>query len=230
MSYTLGSKIGNACIHPHYEMFKKGHYSDFTLKWKNTEYPVHKYVLFSESLYFQTLLKSNWMESNSVTLDLPENWITEKSFEDFLSYLYTNVITEEALKVNLCNLYYLADYFQVFGLKELVINGFKKYLKDSNVRNYLTIVCARNNLGEFKALLVKYIAARHKELSENMFPFHEIGKTMLLKIFKEIATISKIELKSHIYYHTNPAEEEEVEEEGEEVNDDEAEDEDFETI
>jgi hypothetical protein len=226
--YSLGPNIGNASIHPHYEMLKKVRYSDFTLKWNKKEYPVHKYILFSESLYFQTFLKSNWMESNSGTLDLPESWVSQKSFEDFLTFLYTNVITEEALKDGLFDLYYLADYFQVGGLKELAVNGFKKYLNGSNVAHYLTMIRSRNIL-ELKTLLLKFIIAHHQVLSKAMFPFHKVGKIMLLKIFKGIAIISK--KSCHLYYHDDflslekfdDDDEEEDEEEGEEEDDEEIE-------
>jgi hypothetical protein len=189
---NLGPKIRNPSDHTHFQMLRTGNYSDFTLKWSRKEYFLHKYVLYSESLYFKTLFSSEWKETDArvYELVLPKKEVSRKAFFDFLSFLYTGFITEEDLLVSLFELYDLADYFQVVSLKDLVLLCFKKYLKDETAELFLKYIQERD-LTVFKGIMANYIAARYFSLSARNFPFHKVGKIMLSKIFKRIVAISR---------------------------------------
>jgi hypothetical protein len=218
---SLGTLIGDPCLHPQFDLLqrKNNTFSDFSIKYNEKVYPLHKYVLFSESLYFQTLLGSNWKEvnSNSYEFNLPGKMISPKSFEIFLSFLYTNLIPEMELEKYLFELYDLADYFQVKLLRELVSQGFKKMLEDSTVEGYLTMVRERD-LVEFKGILVHFIAARFRELSNRDFPFHKLGKHMLRRVLQRIVVIASSDCNSMVrFYPSEFIVEETVEESDEEV-------------
>jgi hypothetical protein len=189
---NLGAKIRNPSDHTHFQMLRNGNYSDFTLKWNRKEYSLHKYVLYSESLYFKTLFSSEWMETNArvYELILPKKEVSRKAFFDFLSFLYTGFITEENLLMSLFELYDLADYFQVVSLKELVSLCFMKYLTDETAEIFLKCIQERD-LTAFKGIMANYVAARYFSLSKRNFPFHKVGKTMLSKIFERIVAISR---------------------------------------
>jgi hypothetical protein len=61
---SLGTLIGDPCLYPQFDLLqrKNNTFSDFSIKYNEKVYLLNKYVLFPESLYFQTLLESNWKE------------------------------------------------------------------------------------------------------------------------------------------------------------------------
>jgi hypothetical protein len=219
LDHSLHQSIGDPSAHPQFEIFKNGHFSDFTLKCKRKTYSLHKYVLFAESLYFQTLLTSQWKESKSGEVKIPRNGISTKVFEVFLAFLYTGFINSNDLKHHLFELYDLADYFQVQSLKDLMIERCKQYLTDETAESFLDRILQRN-APELKRIICYYIAARFRELSDKGFSFHKVGKIMLKKILLRIVQILKSSPDiPHRYYPSNPeigcveeGEEEEVDE------------------
>jgi hypothetical protein len=106
--------LGNPETHYQYRMFKEGNYSDFQLNWNGNNYSLHRCVLSTESLYFHTFFNSEWKESNSGQVNLPEETsISSEAFELFLVYCYTRLITKENLVNFFFELRALSDYFQV---------------------------------------------------------------------------------------------------------------------
>jgi hypothetical protein len=181
----LGPGIGKPSKHPQYEMCEKGTHSDFKIRWDGQEYSLHKCILYAESLYFRTFLASNWKESDSGEVSFPGTGITRDGFNNFLSFLYTGFISEDDLKENLFELYYLSDYFQAISLKELVTNAFKKYLNDSNAESFMEKILDCN-ASELKGVMACYLCYRFKPLFDRQFPFHKLGKIMLSKFLERL--------------------------------------------
>jgi hypothetical protein len=168
---ALESGIGNPSIHPHFSILKNGQYSDLVLKCDRNEYMLHKYVLFSGSIYFRTLLTSQWKESNSGEIEIPGKGISKTCFEDFLAFLYTGLIRQVDLKNNLFELFILSDYFQVSSLKGLVKTAFPRYLNTNTAKSYLLHVREMNSW-DLNSIMARYIAARLSPC--NVVAFHSI--------------------------------------------------------
>jgi hypothetical protein len=113
----LGRYVGKPLTNDDYKLFSEGKFSDLTLDRQNKKYSVHKCILTSESLYFASLLNSEWIETNESILYLPpEKNISTEAFEVFLLFLNTNLIEPRHFKKHLLELFELSDYFQVSTL------------------------------------------------------------------------------------------------------------------
>jgi hypothetical protein len=205
------SRIGNPEAHCQYRLFKEENYSDFKLNWNGNVYHLHRCVLSSECLYFRTLFNSKWKESNTGAVNLPEEKsISHEAFEVFLAYCYTLLIT----KGNLVNFFFelreLSDYFQVQNLTNLLGEGIQSYVTAESAGKFL-ISIREQDLVEFHPFMVNYIADNFKELVEVSFPFHKMGKIMLTKVFKELA--------SNGVNSENESKEDEKDEKDEEIED-----------
>jgi hypothetical protein len=174
----LGVNIGQPSTHPLYNLLLNGNYSDFKIKLNNVEYQLHKCILFVQSGYFQSFLKSDWKESSSGEITIPGNDISKKSFEVFLAFLYTGYMTEKDLETYLFELYDLSDYFQVQPMKFLVLNGFEKYLTNITAESFLKCIRDRE-IYELKGRMADYLAAHFMELLKVDFPFYKVGKIIL---------------------------------------------------
>lgn len=97
------------------QMRKSGSLCDVILRVKNTDFPAHRSVLASASLYFRGLFTSKMKEEDQMVVeydDLNSRWI-----EKILSFIYTGDIslTEE----NAVDIIAIADYLIIPSLKEL---------------------------------------------------------------------------------------------------------------
>jgi hypothetical protein len=202
---NLGEHIGDPRKHPQFQMYRNGHYADFKLIWNGKPYLLHKCVLFTESLYFQTLLSSNWKELDLA--DLAGRGISKETFEDFLFFLYTNLIREDKLTKNSFHLYDLSDYFQVNSLKLLISERIKNGLTYLNAESFISPIRQRNS-PELKEILVNFIAGNYRSLRAMYpnFPFHKLGKVMTLKFFRKLAAASKKNVSPGTGVAMNPTE------------------------
>jgi hypothetical protein len=195
-NHCLGEIIREPSTHPQYSLLLNGKYSDVKIKLAHLEYQLHKCVLFAESGYFQTFLKSDWKESNSGEITISGKEISQNSFEVFLAFLYTGFITEKSLETSLFELYDLSDYFQVHRMKILVLERFKEYLTLKTAEYFLTCVRDRE-ISELKGRMADYLAAHFMDLLKIDFPFHKVGKIMLQRMFKRIAAIEPVMRRTH---------------------------------
>jgi hypothetical protein len=188
--------IGNPEDHCEYRMFKEGNYSDFALNWNGSNYSLHRCVLSSESLYFQTLFNSEWKESNSGQLNLPqETSISKEAFEVFLVYCYTQLITKETLVDFFFELRELSDYFQVQNLTKLLDKGIQSFVTTETAGKVLITIRERG-LVELHSFMVKYIVDNFRELVRVGFPFHRMGKNMLTKVLKKLTSDETIDVET----------------------------------
>jgi hypothetical protein len=179
----LGENIGNPATHHLYSMLREGNFSDYKLIWNEKVYTVYKVVLFSESLYFQALFSVQWEETGSRQLILPNNDFSNGAVEAFLAVLYTTKIRSADLKEHILELYFLSDYFQVRTLKDLVMKGITKCLTVENAHLFLPVI--RTYHAHFlQEDLTSFIATNNNGLLISEFPFHKLGKDMLLRSYR----------------------------------------------
>jgi hypothetical protein len=189
--------------HYRYAMFKDKLFSDFNLICKEQSYSVHKLILFSNSRYFERMLNSEWKESAKSTVEFPDQVISNEAFEAFLVFLYTNSVECSVLKKYLLDLFYLSDYFQVETLKKVTLRGLKKFLNIETVQLYLPRI-RTCHIPELIEIFTTFIATNHETLSLGDFPFHQLGKTLLLIVLEKIvAKKANMPPSRHIYAGVN---------------------------
>src|SRR5436190_4583807 len=93
-------------------------------------------ILAARSEVFDRLLYNGMKESNEKQVSFPK--INSFEMEIILEYIYTGSIKEESLtKDNIVEAFYLADYFQLPDLQNLIIKTVKNNLeKDFTENNY----------------------------------------------------------------------------------------------
>jgi hypothetical protein len=162
-----------------FQLLKTKKFTDFKLICNQKEYHLHKCVLNSSSSeYFKTLLDSQWAESDSGQLEIPEG-ISVDVMDAFIVYLYTNQSDELIFKMHVFEFYELADYFQCAHLKQSLLSVI-------SMQNLLDFVNLFKKFSDqsLEDSTVNCIAANMCELSENDFPFEQLG-AMINKILKK---------------------------------------------
>ncbi|GBB93281.1 hypothetical protein RclHR1_21410001 [Rhizophagus clarus] len=88
-------------------------------------------VLAARSEIFDSLLYNGMKESYENQISLPK--ISSSGMEIILEYIYTGSIKKESLtKDNIIEAFYAADYFQLTGLQENIVEVVKNTLKTEN--------------------------------------------------------------------------------------------------
>jgi hypothetical protein len=205
-------KIGNPSEHKSYSLYHEGRFHDYKLQYDGQQYPVHKFILVSESRYFQRQL-SDPMNKTMVYVVNPKHLISRKAFEAFLLMLYTNTITAEDNDRYYLHLLHLSIQFEVEEVKDLCLKRimFELQTTEGYMKGFLTDVRTWNYL-ELKLLCAEYISRNHQALLKNEFPFHSMGKIMLLETFDNF-------LKSPDKIYDAPSSKAFHEEEDEEIED-----------
>jgi hypothetical protein len=176
---VIGSSVGTDPKVDWLQLYEAKKFTDFKLICNQKEYHLHKCVLgASSSEYFSTLFDSEWKESESGELKIPEG-ISVGVMDAFIVYLYTNKTEGEVFKDNMLELYELADYFQCGDLKQFLLT----VISMENVMDFVNLF---NKFSDerLEISIVNYIAANLSELSEKGFPFDQLGTT-INKILKK---------------------------------------------
>jgi hypothetical protein len=177
--------IGDPTKHHRYSIFKSGSFSDYKLVLNDKSFTVHKVILFSKSVYFQTIFSSTWKESNNDTLSLPDGQCSNEALHVFLLFLYTSRIQQQMLDQYLFELLDLSDYFQVEILKSITMERVKKGLSAATAEAYLNRIRTHNE-PELITMLIDFVTFNYPQLARNEFPFHKLGKKMLLEVLRRI--------------------------------------------
>ncbi|GES97567.1 BTB/POZ protein [Rhizophagus clarus] len=123
-------------------------------------------ILAARSEVFDKLLYNGMKESHESKITFPK--INSAGMEIILEYIYVGSIKSDSLsEYNIVEAYYAADYFQLQGLQEFIINTLKNTLERNYARNYSPELLSK--------------AAEIMPLSEDNF--------LLNLLVKEIATI-----------------------------------------
>jgi hypothetical protein len=90
-----------------YQLYRSKTFTDFELVCKDTKFSVHKCVLISSaSQYFKTLFDSDWKETESGVITIPDG-ISVDVLDSFIIYLYTSFIESSQAIHPLMELYKL---------------------------------------------------------------------------------------------------------------------------
>ncbi|WPH02750.1 Hypothetical protein R9X50_00561800 [Acrodontium crateriforme] len=108
-------------------------YADVTIMIGTVPIPAHRFVLCSQSRYFEDALEGKFVEGSSKTLTCPTNM--EQSYMRVLQYLYTGAYDNTSSNLITCedsselsrdlSVYTLADQFALDTLKKVAINKFR---------------------------------------------------------------------------------------------------------
>jgi hypothetical protein len=103
----------------------------------------------------------------------------------FLVFLYISLIRQSELKQFIYDLFFLSDYVQVKTLKSLVMKTMRDSFSKETATLYLPLIVASDD-PELQSDFCSFIVAKHVALSNDDFPFHEVGKDMLFLIFQRM--------------------------------------------
>lgn len=113
--------------------FKKvllgGQNYDLILKVGDKELQAHRDILRARSHVFESMLSHDMMEKNSGVIDVPD--CDPHAMEVFLLYVYCGKV--EILEDNMLGLYYIADKYEMEGLKNECRIVIKKSLSHTNI-------------------------------------------------------------------------------------------------
>jgi hypothetical protein len=137
----------------------------------------------------------------------------EKIFEILLIFLYTGLITHENLQEYCFGLFWLSHKFEVRKLKDFCLKILKfqvttDKLIDGDIINH----ARRENFCEVKVICSEVLAENLTTLLSKEFPFHKVGKTILLLMFHKLALIKgSIHASDFPLYNQVEEEDEEIE-------------------
>ena len=112
------------------EMLFNGLNHDLILKVGGKEIKAHRDVLRARSQVFMSMLDHDMKEKNSGIIDIPD--CDAEAMEQFLYYIYTGKI-DSLDQSNMLKLYYIADKYDMKGLKRKCCAFIKKSLSNVNV-------------------------------------------------------------------------------------------------
>jgi hypothetical protein len=154
------------------------------MEWE--KYSVHRCILFAESTFFQQKFTNEWKDLIEGEITIPNKVVHSKVIEAFLLFIYTNLITTQDLKEFLLELFDLSVHLQVKKLQFVCSNNLEDWLTIERAETFLTWNRTHND-SKTVEVLATFLASNFQILLKKSFPFHKVGKTILLKIFKKLA-------------------------------------------
>jgi hypothetical protein len=176
--------FGDPSQHRSYVMFKEGKFTDFTLKFEHHDYPVHKCILFSDSQYFH-----NYLNKKSSFINITLDWeCPQEAIEVFLLSLYTNSVERKTFVKYWWLLCYLAVKYTVKKLKKLCLQEIASFLNQKRLDAKEEIQFFRSLAdSDLNAMFAKFIVENYSRLLKEQFPFHSVGKNIILQVFKKLS-------------------------------------------
>lgn len=163
---------------------------DLILKIGDTELRAHRDILRARSRVFQSMLDHDMKEKNSGVIDVPD--CDPQAMELFLSYVYCGRV--EALDQNsMFGLYYVADKYEMQGLKDYCCEFIKKSLSTTNICDVIQLALnhSDSNLLEYateyfmnNALNILRTVEWQSFLRDNS----TVGNELLIKSFEKLKT------------------------------------------
>ena len=126
------------------EMLLNGENHDLILKVGDKELKAHKDVLRTRSQVFKSMLSHDMKEKNSGIIDIPD--CDAEAMEQFLCYIYTGKV-DLLNQNNMLKLYYIADKYDMKGLKGKCCAFIKKSLSDANVCEVIELALNHSDSG-----------------------------------------------------------------------------------
>jgi hypothetical protein len=103
----------------------------------------------------------------------------------FSFFKNTSRTQQQMLDQYLFELLDLSDYFQVEILKSITMERVKKGLSVATAEAYLNRIRTHNE-PELITMLIDFVTFNYPQLARNEFPFHKLGKKMLLEVLRRI--------------------------------------------
>ena len=118
------------------EMLLHGTNYDVILKVCDIELKVHKDVLSARSHVFKSMLSSDMKEKNSGIIYIPD--CDPEAMKQFLCYIYTGKV-ESLEERNMLDLYYIADKYDMKGLRGKCCAFIKRSISFTNICDVLEL-------------------------------------------------------------------------------------------
>lgn len=125
-------------------LFLNGQSSDFVFKVEEREFSVHRGILTVRSPVFASMLQHDTKENSTGVVDIPD--CSAETFQIFLAYVYTGGV-DTISSDNVCDLYYIADKYQVNDLKSECVEFMKKNLSVENFCKIMTLSLQHSESG-----------------------------------------------------------------------------------
>lgn len=130
------------------------------IKVKDREFNVHKAILTARSLVFDKMFSHNLSETNCGIVPIED--CEPSVFEEFLLFVYTGR-TQYLSSDNACELYYVADKYDLPEMKEECISFLKKSLTRETICD---VICMATKCNETELLdiAVTFFARNMEEI------------------------------------------------------------------
>lgn len=130
------------------------------MKVKDREFNVHKAILTARSSVFDGMFSHDLSEANSGIVPIED--CDPDVFEQFLFFLYTGR-PQHLSTDNACDLYYVADKYDIAELKEEIVSFLKKSL---SIETICDVIClsTKCNETELLDLAINFFARNMEEI------------------------------------------------------------------
>ena len=135
-------------------------HTDVIIEVKERQFKVHKAILTARSSVFDAMFTHRLTESNTGLVPIED--CEPNIFEEFLFFLYTGKIQQLSIE-NVCELYYVADKYQVSELKEECVNFLKKSLTIESICDAICL-STKCNEKDLLDLAIDFFARNMEEI------------------------------------------------------------------
>lgn len=169
-----------------------GRNHDLILKIGDKELRAHQDILRARSRVFQSMLDHDMKEKSSGIIDVPD--CDPRAMELYLSYVYC-VTVEAHDQSNMLGLYYIADKYDMKGLKEDCSKFIKKSLSTTNICDIIQLALRHSDSG-----LLEYATEYFMENALDIMVTVEwqsflmnnstLGNELLIKSFRKVKNVN----------------------------------------
>ena len=160
-------------FHKFEEYFVTGKFFDFTIKVRDNEHKVHKYILAAQSSVFDSMFSENNGDDIKVFEKIKN--MSDDAFEDFLRYFYFGTIRSED---NALELFGLAVEFDVATLKLACEEIILRNLNESNMLEVFNLAHLHGS-EVLKKTAFATIKKSFPEISDNVIDAPEIIEDLI---------------------------------------------------
>lgn len=118
------------------KMFLEGQNPDIIVRVGDRNFSAHRNILMARSPVFQCMLSHDMLEKNSGVINVQD--CDPQAMEQFLLYIYCGEI-ENLDESNMLGLYYAADKYEMWSLKDECCEFIKKSVSPENICNILPL-------------------------------------------------------------------------------------------
>lgn len=137
---------------------------DLILKVGDTELKAHQDILRARSEVFKSMLSHDGIEKNSRVIDIPD--CDPQAMKQFLTYIYSGTV-DAIDQSTMLKLYYIANKYDVIGLKKECGNFIKNLLSDTNFFEVIQFAlnhsdsslleCATEHFMEYPLMIIRTV-------------------------------------------------------------------------